>query len=105
MEINLNDKNSNGFNLLGVCFFPVSLHWPLMVNGITVLYLLFIITNMIKYQDIHLIEGRLLWARRGCKRNSGLFSNKYIVNYRLEVPISGLSEMAGSRLMSCYCKS
>lgn len=66
-----------------------------MTNGITILYLLFIITNTIKYQDISLIEGRPLWARRDCERSASLFSNKYIVNYRSEVPnISAPSGMA-----------
>lgn len=76
-----------------------------MTKGITILYLLFVITNTIKYQDIYLIEGRPLRARRDCKRNASLFSNKYIVYYRSEVTnISGTLGMAGSRLMSCYCK-
>lgn len=66
-----------------------------MTNGITVSYLLFIITNTIKYQDIK-IERKPLWARRDCKRNASLFSNKYIVYYRSKIPnIRGPSVLAG----------
>lgn len=46
-----NFKNSNGFNQFGVCFFPVSLDKLLMVNGIIILYLVLIITNMPNSQD------------------------------------------------------
>lgn len=52
---------------------------------------------MLKYQDISLIEGRPLWARRGYKRNEGLFSNKYVVDSRPEVSISGSETVRSGR--------